>query len=138
MPQAAVSLSSAFDYTVRDLYVSFADPSGNFWSLLFDNIENMTNVLKVISAIIFHLNTHNETTLESLRRLLPRNPEVAVDETVLAAGMTAGIYIDVFEIGEPADYPGDILLSPLRRVQSPDDVLKIKYVRYILCFLLCE
>lgn len=95
---------------------------------MFDNIDNMTNVLKVISAIIFHLNTHNETTLESLRRLLPRNPEVAADETVLAAGMTAGIYIDVFEIGEPADYPGDVLQAPLRRVQSPDDVLKVKYV----------
>lgn len=123
-----MSLSSAFDYTVRDFYVSFADSSGNFWSLLFDNFDSMTNVLKVIAAIVFHMNTHNETAMESLRRLLPRNADVAADETVLAAGMTAGIYIDVFEIGEQADYPGDMVQSPIKHVGPPGDVIKVKYV----------
>lgn len=103
----------------------------------------MTNALKVIAAIIFHLNTHNESATESLRRLLPRNPEIPLDESVLASGMTAGIYIDVFEIGEQADYPGDVVQTPIKRVAAPADVLKVKYVilfshLYELLLYLCK
>jgi uncharacterized protein YhbP (UPF0306 family)/uncharacterized small protein (DUF1192 family) len=40
--------------------------------------------------------------------------------------MTAGIHLEVFEVGEQADYPGDILQTPIKRIVVPDDVLKVK------------
>lgn len=129
VPQAAVNITAAFDYTVRDLYVSFADSSSNFWSLLFDNFEAMNTCLRIIAAIIFHINTHAEgNTTENLRRLLPRSGDAGAEpETVLlTAGMTAGVFVEVFEVGELADYPSDMLTSSIKTVRAPNDVLKLK------------
>ncbi len=39
VPQATVGITGTFDYTLRDLYMSFADSAGNQWSLLFDSAE---------------------------------------------------------------------------------------------------
>lgn len=88
----------------------------------------MINVLRVLGSILCHLNTHTESSTESLRRLLPRNPDVpAEDSTALAPGMSAGVYLSAYEIGDQSDYPGDQMLMPLKSIAAPDDVMKIKY-----------
>ena len=47
----------------------------------------------------------------------------------LAVGMSAGIYLTVWELGDLSDYPGDIVGgAPLRAVAAPEEVIKIKYV----------
>ena len=80
IPQATVALSVGFDYSLRDLYMSFADSSGNQWSLLFDAVEVMTNFTRAVAATVVHLVAHTEagagTTGETtVRRLLPRTME---------------------------------------------------------------
>jgi hypothetical protein len=94
-------------------------------------MDSVTNVLKTIGAIVFHLNTHGDTSSTSsvdyLRRSLPRNYDVPADEITLAAGNVAGLYIEAYEIGELADYPGDIYQGfLLKKNAPPDDVLKVK------------
>lgn len=43
VPQATVAVTGTFDYTIRDMYMSFADTAGNQWSLLFDSVEVRSN-----------------------------------------------------------------------------------------------
>ena len=138
VPQAQVQLTPSFDYTVRDLYLSFTDPSSNQWSILFDSIAVMLNYVRNLAACIFHVASHTGGTIPvSMKRPLP-SPEGSNSsssgggsdgDTVLTMGMAAGVYLTAWEIGEPADYPGDVLgAAPLKRIQPPDDVLKVKYV----------
>lgn len=130
-PQATVAITGNFDYTLRDLYMSFADTTGNQWSLLFDSVEVMTTFVRTVVATVVHCATHNPDTVDgsvTIRRSLPRaQPSDGEDSTALAQGMSAGIYLVAWELQELADYPGDVVAgAPLKRVQAPDDVIKIK------------
>lgn len=92
----------------------------------------MTIFVRTVVATIVHCATHNPDTVDSnvtIRRALPRtSPAEDEDSTTLALGMSAGVYLTAWEIMELADYPGDVLAgAPLKRVQAPDDVIKIKY-----------
>jgi hypothetical protein len=128
--QATVAIAGNFDYTLRDLYMSFADTAGNQWSLLFDSMEVMTIFVRTVVATVVHCATHNPDTVDSsvaIRRALPREQSAEDDDISLVQGMSAGIYLTAWEIQELGDYPGDIVAgSPLKRVQAPDDVIKIK------------
>jgi len=96
----------------------------------------MTIFVRTVVATIVHCATHNPDTVDSnvtIRRALPRiSPAEDEDSTTLALGMSAGVYLTAWEIMELADYPGDVLAgAPLKRVQAPDDVVKIKYVPFL-------
>ena len=101
----------------------------------------MTIFVRTVVATIVHCATHNPDTVDSnntIRRALPRIvPAEDEDSTTLALGMSAGVYLTAWEIMELADYPGDVLAgAPLKRVQAPEDVVKIKYVTFaLLCFV---
>lgn len=131
-PMATVAIGAGFDYTVRDQYVSFADAAGNQWSLLFDSVEVMTAFLRTLAATVVHMSAFGSSGTDAaspVRRLLPRAASAdGSDETALAAGMSAGVYLTAWELQETADYPSDILSgSALKRIQPPEDVLKVKY-----------
>lgn len=133
VPQAVISILETFNYTLRDLYMSLTDTSGNSWSLLFDSPEAMSSFLMVIGAMIAHTATHRESQEPFFRRPLPLTAEEAAamsgseTETGLTAGSTAGVYLRLWEMGGLGDYPGDIVNgTPLKSVQSPDDVVKVK------------
>lgn len=131
-PMATVAVGATFDYNVRDLYVSFADSAGNQWSLLFDSIDALSGFLRTLAATVVHVAAFGADgdASRAVRRLLPRlgSSEGAEDrEAGLGAGMSAGVHLTAWELQEAADYPGDILAGPaLKRVQPPDDVLKVK------------
>lgn len=130
VPQATVAINGTFDFTLRDLYMSFSDAAGNQWSLLFDSVEVMSQFVRTVVATVVHCATHNPDTVDAaapIRRALPRAEPADEEDTVLAQGMSAGVYLTAWEIQDLADYPGDVLAGvPLKRVQAPDDVLKIK------------
>lgn len=50
VPQLVVPLQAGLSYNLRDLYVSIADSNGTNWSLLFDTVENLNNVLRLSMA----------------------------------------------------------------------------------------
>lgn len=124
-----VALSAKFDYTLRDLYMSFSDTNHNQWSILFDGQEAMRNFIQCLCFTLCHIGSHqdSEDTSACLVRSLPCEAPGA-DETPITSGMAAGIFISVWELGEVDHYPGDVLSNcpPIKRVQRPDDVLKIK------------
>ena len=55
VPQATVAITGTFDYTLRDLYMSFADSAGNQWSLLFDSAEVREQYKHILSFTIAQL-----------------------------------------------------------------------------------
>lgn len=126
---ATVAIGAGFDYTVRDQYVSFADAAGNQWSLLFDSLDVMTTFLRTLAATVVHMSAFGSSDADAagpVRRLLP-GAASADDETALATGMSAGVYLTAWELQEAADYPSDILSgTALKRVQAPEDVVKVK------------
>jgi hypothetical protein len=126
-PQATVGVGAGFDYTVRDLYMSFADIMGNQWSLLFDSVEVATNFIRTVAATVTHVTAYTAGNEIPVRRSLPRTQPTDGDETVLSQGMSAGIYLTAWELQDVADYPSDILAGvAAKRIQAPDDVLKVK------------
>jgi hypothetical protein len=129
-PMATVAVGAGFDYTVRDQYVSFADTAGNQWSLLFESEDGVGTFVRALAATVMHVTAfgvHGDAD-SPVRRMLPRpQPADANDDAVLAAGMAAGVYLTAWELQEAADYPSDVLAgSVLKRVQPPDEVLKVK------------
>lgn len=99
--------------------------------MLFDSVEVMNTVLRTIVATTIHLATHTEVIqgVDSIKRSLPPDPEYADsgNDTVLAFGMSAGLYVTIWEVGEMADYPSDVLASKIAKsVQAPEDVIKAK------------
>jgi hypothetical protein len=133
VPQATVAIGAAFNYALRDLYMSFADSAGNQWSLLFDTADGMASFVRTVAATVLHLSSHHaDASLSApdaaLRRNLPRAAVTGDDETTLSLGMAVGVYFTAWELQEEvSDYPGDVLAAaPLTRVQAPDDVIKVK------------
>lgn len=128
VPQATVSVGATFDYALRDLYMSFADSTGNQWSLLFDSAEVMTVFVRTVAATVVHVASHSDAASQAVvRRSLPRTQAADDDGSTLALGMSAGVYLTAWELQEVADYPGDIVSgAPLKRVQPPDEVVKVK------------
>jgi len=57
VPQCVVPLTGAFQYVLRDLYMSVTDGQGVGWSILFDSYETLSNVVRYdcLSCIIFGL-----------------------------------------------------------------------------------
>lgn len=129
-PQAYIALTPTFDYTVAGLYLSFSDKSNNYFSVLFDSADTMFALLKVLAAVIVHLQSYNGDLgdMPNMKRSLPPLPDQAADDTtVLANGMTAGIYYSIWEIGDLPDYPSDIVnAAPTVQNKEPDELLKVK------------
>jgi hypothetical protein len=46
VPQCVVPINGAFQYNVRDLYMSVTDSQGAGWSILFDSHEGLANVIR--------------------------------------------------------------------------------------------
>eukprot|EP01038_Epipyxis_sp_PR26KG_P012106 gene12106-16203_t len=132
VPQATVPILSSFDYTVQGLYMSFTDASGSSWSILFDSQDVMCSFIRVVVATSIHMATHKESVEQTtMKRVLPNpNPVAAneIDETTLSIGsMAAGVYLKVWEIGDIADYPIDIINGlTLKQTSPPDEVMKVK------------
>lgn len=95
VPQATVSVGAAFDYALRDLYMSFADAAGNQWSLLFDSLEVMNNFVRTVAATVVHVVSHGDGGSGGgavVKRSLPR-AATDDDATTLSMGMSAGMYV---------------------------------------------
>ena len=101
---------------------------GNNWSALFDSEEPMKTLLRIVMATVTHLNgvSESKNTATVVKGSLP-NTGAQVDDTVLAAGMFAGVNLSVWEMGEAGGenlYPSDIIYESC--VFKPSDVVKIK------------
>jgi hypothetical protein len=89
-------------------------------------------MVKVLAAVVLHLASHNGDTsivdFPNVKRALPpTNDQTPEDTVTLAVGMNAGIYYTIWEIGELADYPSDIINgTPISQNKEPDDLLKVK------------
>jgi hypothetical protein len=81
--------------------------------LLICYLGSMTNVLKVSMACVSHVGGLLENAnAESVQIGVLPSPSVtstAVDEVVLAAGMFAGIYLTVWEMGNISTFPSDMV-----------------------------
>ena len=96
VPQATIPITMGFNYTIKDLYMSFTDNSTqNQWSLLFDSNETMTNFVRTIVTTIIHINSFSTDTsgstsdVNSIMRYLPSTQSTdttTADETVLTLG----------------------------------------------------
>ena len=96
VPQATIPITMGFNYTIKDLYMSFTDNSTqNQWSLLFDSNETMTNFVRTIVTTIIHINSFttdnsgSTSDVNSIRRYLPSTQSTdttTADETVLTLG----------------------------------------------------
>ena len=90
--------------------------------------------MRTVSATVIHMaafsaDSSNDNAI--IRRSLPRILPSDGEETTLAQGMSAGIYFTAWELQDPVDYPGDIVNGTvLKKVQAPEDVLKVKYVHF--------
>jgi hypothetical protein len=50
-----------------------------------------------------------------------------IDDTVIEAGMAAGVYYSAWEAGDMGTYPDEALLkTPISAVQAPAEVTKIR------------
>ena len=137
-PQAIVPITTTFDYTLRDLYMSFADSSGNQWSLLFDTAEVMISFIRNVVMTILHLLTHyhqhsSSSEIISIKRSLPSKATAQViestneDDTKLSIGMTAGIQLCAYEVGGDSNcFPGDVLTTLPYFNTSANDLIKYK------------
>jgi hypothetical protein len=80
--------------------------------------------------VIIHIQSYQGETgdLPNIKKALPATADqTAEDTTTLAAGMTAGIYYSIWEIGELSDYPNEILATPpALQNKEPDEILRVK------------
>lgn len=145
-PQAVIQITHTFEYTLRDQYMSCKDSAGNGYSLLFDNIDQMRIMLRVVMACVAQVCSRNSaTSRDMIVGLLPgstsasSNAAVSGAEVALASGMSAGVHFTAWELGEPDDvatsvseynYPAEMLSSvnypPFMKVVAPQDVAKVK------------
>lgn len=126
VPQAMVTLTCKFAYSVRDLYISFADGGGASWSVLFDGAASLQSFLFALNCALCHLAGQQELG-SCLVHSMPSVPQSADDSAApltTAAGMSVGIYLTVYELADSADAAA--AGQPLKSVQRPDDVLKVK------------
>ncbi len=125
LPQATVILTAKFPFNIRDLYISFVDAQSNKWSILFDNADIMHTFLRHLMAIISHLAMSVDATeyVKCVATCSNNN-----DEAALTAGMAAGIYYSLWELGtELTDYPNDnISGQPYMKLTSPSEIMKLK------------
>jgi hypothetical protein len=93
-------------------------------------VENLFQFSRVLAFTLIHIQSYQGETgdLPNMKRALAASPDQTAEDSVqLGNGMTAGILYSLYEIGELADYPSDILLqSPPLLQNSNDDVLRIK------------
>ena len=90
----------------------------------------MYSLLRYLTAVIIHLQSYNGDVGEmpNIKRALPATVDQTVeDTTTLNIGMMAGIYYSIWEMGELADYPTEVVAAaPLLQNKEPDDLLKVK------------
>jgi hypothetical protein len=122
-----VTLSTTFDYVVQDLYLSFYDANSNYFSVLFDSISTMSDLVRMISGCIVHsLSFASDEEVSSLTRSLPKVNQGQSDDIVLSNGMSAGLHISVWEMDKSFSYPPDIFAKvPLKSVGG-EDLVKFK------------
>jgi hypothetical protein len=131
--QCTIVLSPSFSYNIRDLYMSFADAKAGAFSVLFDGVEVMTTFLRTLAAALAHVCQHTEANQGDtpIKYLWP-GPAPAADDVALAAGMAAGIYYSMWEVGDVDENPGDYLINtPFRQSRAPSEVTKVKYVTIV-------
>ena len=116
--------------------MSFADPLGNSWSILFDSVEVMQPFIRTLVATVAHVACFGDSPgIKVIMGQLPSSSTTssavaAADDEgsgVLAAGSAAGVQYKVWELaGEPSDVTSDLIaLPPLKAVVQPD-ITKIK------------
>lgn len=118
---------------MANLYLSFSDPQGNYFSVLFDSLDNIFNFVKILAFTLIHMQSYEGISgndIPNLRKALPNCPDqTAEDTTQLNPGMTAGIFYSIWEIGELGDYPNDVINSPTGPFltnKNPEELLKVK------------
>lgn len=132
MPQALVAITPQFDYTVQGMYLSFYDSQGQYFSILFDSLDPLVEILRLIIACMVHIlsNSPANNEIQSLTRSLPTTVagEADFDDTTLAVGMNAGLLITAFASQDMSGYPSDGLLpkNVVKQVKEGNDVVKFK------------
>lgn len=111
--------------------MSFSDTAGDCWSILYESIDSMTIMIRMIVATMCHIASYSgitENKLTHITRLLPSvtgSEPRAVEETPLSLGMTAGVHVIAWEIGDLNDYPIDLSnREPLQVMQS--EIVKVR------------
>lgn len=126
VPQCTVQLTPTFAYTMRDLYMSFGDAQGNKWSALFDDMEKMTTFVRTLMNCMIHVGMFGDEPHVNVIKAAMPSPNA--EEAVLSSGMSAGIYITVYEMADAADANLAMLLAvpPHIEYKPPQDVVKVK------------
>lgn len=110
--------------------MSFADHHSGQWSIMFENKDVLRNFTLTLSLTLSHIASHQDdsSSMDCLVRSLPS--ESSAEDVTIDNGMTAGVYITIWELGEVEHYPIDVLNNcpPLKKIQKPDDVAKVKVV----------
>ena len=127
-PQAVITLSELFTYSIRDLYLSCCDADGNQFSLLFDNVTALTKFIKVIMSITCSLSSQKNST-NIIKGILPSSASQSNSDgnaTTLAAGMTAGVSCKIWFMESTSDVSTLLEEAPVFTMGSQDDVNKMK------------
>lgn len=123
-----IPLTCIFQWTIKDLYVTFADPQGITWSLLFDSFDPLKNFTRCLVALIGHLNTFSEESQQVAAGFTHKivSGSVSSSEETVTSNMSVGVYYTLWELGsEIGDHPADILSkTPFETKQN--DVIKLK------------
>ncbi len=134
MPQATTVLSGTFSYSIGGLYMSFSDVNGGNWSILFDTTDAMTPFLRAIVATVCHIRSHSPSSETKPSPVIGQLPPGQIDAAdadptaPLAAGSTAGVSFQAWEVGDINDNPSSIYQSrPFLAVLTPD-ICKIRFV----------
>mmetsp|Transcript_23282 Transcript_23282/g.31901 ORF Transcript_23282/g.31901 Transcript_23282/m.31901 type:complete len:249 (+) Transcript_23282:63-809(+) len=134
---AVVPLTSSFDYSVSQLYMSFYDHSQQRLSAMFTDANAMLAFLRCVAITILHVRSHSassdpvEGSEVFVRTTL--DPTLAEGNTdnsslvSLSAGMSAGVSVRVSEVASAGDCPSDLLaVGGEHELARPDQVIKIR------------
>jgi hypothetical protein len=91
VPQATAPITSTFKYNLRDLYVSFGDQNGNNFSALFDTTEVLNTFVRMLMAVVCHVNCHSPEALQTTVKgsIPPSSVDTEPNASPLAAGMSS-------------------------------------------------
>lgn len=112
---------------IQDLYLSFYDSTGNYFSVLFDSISIMSDFVRMVAGCIVHsLSFVWDEEIHSITRSLPQVSQTQSDEIALSSGMTAGLHINVWEMEKSYSYPTDIFAKAPLKSATGEEVVKFK------------
>lgn len=125
IPQVAIAMSSSFLYNIQGQYMSFSDTQGNSWSAYFEALDTLQQFQRMIVYVLAHIASHTEASASSgcLKATLSSDSS---SSNALALGMTVGLYLTIWEVGNISSYPDDVTRNHVFSINPSHDVMKLQ------------